>query len=204
MKKISIFIPILLLVFVQSIAQTSSNNNETISQKIGNYVANQIIAQMISDGIIKSSLEVTKTKKEGSVEITIPKEPLSGFTSVPLENEGFIIGDLNGDKQNDIIVPVFSEFGASGSKTEYYVFIYDQNKYNYIRKIISNEFANLIKESENETGDFQIEKIENESIVGTSNIWTVEDAHCCPSLHYKAKFSLINGLELIEKTKTQE
>lgn len=170
-------------------------------QKITAHIEAEVIKKMIKDGIAPDATVIEKNMSEGKLSISVGA---AMFTFIPISEKDFIIGDLNGDGQKDIIAPVYSEFGASGTAMDYYIFVYQENTLYFFQMFSSDILGEAVKGAIGEKGNFQLTEIKDGSLLGHSDVWLNEDANCCPSLHYVALISISNGIKLIEKAQVKE
>jgi hypothetical protein len=198
----------LILIVLLSLFTISRGNNffrsgvdPTDLQKVTAHIEADIAKKMIEDGIAPDATVIEKNMSEGKLVISVGAAIV---TSVPVYEKDFIFGDLNGDGQEDIIAPVYSEFGASGSATDYYVFVYQNNTLFFFQKFSSYNLGDAVKGALGEKANFQLTEIKDGSLLGRSDVWLNEDANCCPSIHYVALISISNGIKLIEKAQVKE
>lgn len=107
------------------------------------------------------------------------------YSAVPM-----LLGDLNNDEQNDLLVSAHTEGGGTGGNgiwwNDIFVFLKENGKY----KMASvNKDMDLIDCND---GHFLMQKIENGYLVGNASCYAKEDALCCPSLNYIAQTKLLN------------
>ena len=119
---------------------------------------------------------------------------------LPLKEQGFIIGDLNNDGEKDVIAPVTEDGGGNVIPTKYYIFYLKHGHIQFFKIYDDFELGGIAGPDENSVGQFSLAEIKDNYLIGSTYIWTSEDAHCCPSLHYNVKISIANGLKLIDKT----
>lgn len=198
----------LILIVLLSLFTSGRGNNFIRSfvdpadlQKVTAHIEADIVKKMIEDGIAPDATVFEKNMTEGKLIISVGA---AMSTSVPVSEKDFIIGDLDGDGQEDIIAPVYSEYGASSSETDYYVFVYQNNTLYFYQKFSSDILGEAVKGALGEKANFQLTEIKDGSLLGNSDVWLNEDANCCPSLHYVALISISNGIKLIEKAQLTE
>lgn len=101
-----------------------------------------------------------------------------------------LMGDMNGDGKNDMLMSVQTEGGGTGGNMywdDHFLFIEgkDGNK----------ELADVKSDPEllDGAGYFVPKKIADQTITGIGNAYAEDDGHCCPSLYYSMQIQLVGG-----------
>ncbi len=115
-----------------------------------------------------------------------------------LKNEN-VIGDLNNDGQEDVIVKVYSNTGGNTDYLDLYVFLQQASSWKLL----------LVKSSSDEDikgcqiGQYVPLTISNGFLIGESSCFLQSDPRCCPSLFYKTTLKLQNNqLVFVRKERT--
>lgn len=122
------------------------------------------------------------------VTITIP---LTGekelYGAIPV-----LMGDLNKDKKEDLLITAHNEFGNSASQ-DIFIFINEGDNYSLASVTDNRDLMDC-------RGYFRARKIVNNYIEGNSSCYSSDDAECCPSLHYETKLVFSDdSLRLVSK-----
>lgn len=109
-----------------------------------------------------------------------------------------LVGDVNGDGANDMLISVHTEGGGGGGNIwwdDYFLFLATHNGADSLANVKSD--ADIMDGS----GYFFPENISNQVITGVGNDYAKSDGHCCPSLYYRMHVRLSKGqLTTIDKT----
>ena len=124
------------------------------------------------------------------------------YHEIPKE-KGFVKGDLNGDKKDDIIVSVNSNSGGTAEWNEIFVFLTNKDTILFDKTYKDDELAQAHCNSGGAYGRYFIYSIVNSIVIGESWCWTNNDAHCCPSSKYTTeyKYEKDKGFIFSKKTK---
>jgi len=175
-----------------------------IYEEISNYLKTLCINEILSSETFTDKGEIDYSVSDGKLMISTPEILLATRYYIPSEVNHFFVGDINGDFNNDIIAPVYMEFGAGGSSTDYYIFVYQVNTYSLYKKLSTSELGEVARGTTGEYGSFTLTKISNNELIGTCDVWTLNDPRCCPSLHYTARISIVNRMRLIKREQYTE
>ena len=121
---------------------------------------------------------------------------LVAYISLVTDINPIIVGDMNGDGINDMLVSVPTEGGGVGgndSWDDHFLFIAHPDGY---------RLADVKGDGEimDGSGYFFPKEIANQTITGIGNGYADSDGHCCPSLFYNIRVRLKDGqMVTIEK-----
>ncbi len=110
---------------------------------------------------------------------------ICGYHLIP-KASGLIRGDINGDGNDDVIVPVSSNGGGTAVWDDLFFFLSDQKTLASYIMFNSSELASC----GNGGGKFEVKAIAAAFIVGESQCYAEDDPSCCPSLKYKTEYKL--------------
>jgi hypothetical protein len=175
-----------------------------IYEEITNYLKTLFINEIISTEVVTNKGDIDYSVSDGKLVLSTPQEIGSTSYYIPTEVNHFFVGDINGDFNNDIIAPVYMEFGAGGSSIDYYIYLYQDYTYTFYKKISKFDLGEVARGTTGEFGEFTLTKIYNNELIGNCEVWTLNDPRCCPSLHYRARISLVNGMRLIKREQYTE
>lgn len=201
MKKFTILV--LCLLFFGCNAQDSGNSESSVSSSTEIDIFQTLIQNLKTHQLS----EYYNNKSEYNIE----EEDATDYANISVRaKEGYVVanyyfskvendlikGDLNGDKIDDIIVSVISNFGGNSDFTNYFLFESTDNYY-----VLSNpESWEIENHCQGEPyGMLIIKKIENNKIIGESNCLTEDDPRCCPSKIYETIFTIQKG-KLVHET----
>lgn len=117
----------------------------------------------------------------------------SRTTTIPRLKKNCLMGDLNNDNLEDLVVSVKDYSGGNAVTTYLFVFTNSNGKYHLTDVKTEHDLCGCRSDNSTGFGSFIPHKIEGGNLVGESYCYLEEDASCCPSLHYRAKVSLQNG-----------
>lgn len=123
----------------------------------------------------------------------------SGGTYVVPFEKNYIKGDLNGDSQDDYVIPVYATGGGSSEWREIFVFISKNKRLEYFKMYSSFDLAHCDSKGSN-GGQFYPNKISNSILTGESYCYLESDPHCCPSIKMQAQYKFDNGLIFSNQT----
>ena len=105
------------------------------------------------------------------------------------DEKRLLIGDLNDDDIDDLLISVYTEGGGVGALSQRWndYFIFLKEKRNYILTTIVSDKE--LVDCEN-GGRFMPINIKNGYINGVSYCYKIDDPSCCPSLTFSAKLKL--------------
>lgn len=128
------------------------------------------------------------------------------YTSGPLNtipfSTNFIKGDLNGDKIDDLVIPVYSTGGGSAEWREIFVFTTNNGKLDFFKMYSSFDLGHC-QAGGSHDGQFYPEKISNGILSGESYCYKSEDPHCCPSFKFATEYKFDKGLTFLNQTKKE-
>lgn len=110
---------------------------------------------------------------------------------------GFIKGDLNGDKSDDIVIPVNSTSGGTAFWEDIFVFISSEGKPALFKIYSSFDLGNC-KPGGSNTGQFFPKKIMNSVLIGESICYKPDDGHLGPSYRFTTEYKFDNGLVFLK------
>jgi hypothetical protein len=214
-QKIKNILIIYFLLFISCNNQNSKSTNSQVSsfpkgvEKIKDTVAfinNSIInyyeniAKYCYDGAtlkIDSALSDNRKTFELDIvedsEISTKIEPSFEHHSFPIRN--FIYGDLNGDKNNDIVVEVDADLhgGSMSHYKDIFLFITNDNKLCLHKKVYKS--YDLGKCSyDGAPSNFIPTSIENMMLIGKTYCYKEYDPLCCPSLKFRTTYYFRDNL----------
>lgn len=107
-----------------------------------------------------------------------------------IDKKNKIVADFDEDGMSDIIIQVHSEHGASGTTSNWYLFLKRDRGYEFTNQFDLNGlvFENIPKIKDAWNGRFNFEKTEGNLLVGNSYYFTSGDAYCCPTLYAAEKY----------------
>jgi hypothetical protein len=123
------------------------------------------------------------------------------LNTIPFSSK-YIKGDLNGDKVDDIVIPVYSTGGGSAEWQEVFVFISNNSKLDFFKMYSSFDLGHC-QAGGSHDGQFYSEKISNAILIGESFCYKREDPHCCPSFKFTTQYKFDNGLTFSNQTKKE-
>ena len=110
----------------------------------------------------------------------------------------FMIGKLNDDNVNDVIVSVYSTEGGNKGWVDMFVFISKNNHLYFYKKYTSYDLG-ICKKTKSK-GAFYPSAIVHKTLVGDTHGYTKNDPGCCPSLNYNTRFKFDKGFKMISQT----
>ena len=114
----------------------------------------------------------------------------------------YIKGDLNGDKLDDLLIPVYSTGGGSSEWYEFFVFISNNGKLDFFKMYTSFDLGHC-QPGGSHDGQFFPDEIRNGILSGQSVCYSPEDGHLSPSFSYSTKYKFDNGLKFLSQTKEE-
>lgn len=187
---------------------TNQNNSK---YEFGKSIEDEIQKYYLS--VYKEKSRIEKTYNDSTVELNLYKVPdeidTTEFLLIALifpriknsnlyGSEGVLVGDLNGDNNQEIIVAVQNE-GAYGGNLwwqDFFVFNLVDNKYKLLSVNNDGDISGCSQ------GIFRAREIKNGILVGESQCYDENDPHCCPSLSYRTEVKMINdSLVFFKKSK---
>lgn len=205
----------IVIVILFSCGQGKSNKNQSESKTDGNLKIMPVDTTVINKVLIdyytgefqktksdepQSQLKIDTTESGIELKIIIDPAYSSGpLNTIPFSSK-YIKGDLNNDKVDDIVVPVYSTGGGSEDWFEIFIFVSLNGKLDFFKMYTSYELGNC-DSTVSLGGEFFPISIKNGILIGESYCWVRNDPHCCPSLNYKTKLKFNNGFVLLNQTK---
>jgi hypothetical protein len=121
------------------------------------------------------------------INIIIPKKPFQTlYGATPT-----LRGDLNRDKNDELVVSVHTEGGGTGgnglSSQDIFVFERKNNKYVLLSFTPDAELSNC------PSGYFRATSIHDGLLIGASSCYKDDDPRCCPTLNFETSCALKNG-----------
>ena len=191
--------------------RTSGNEKQTAENKIidDTTLLNNKIADYYTKEFEKTKSNEPQSKfkidtTEDGIELKIIIDTNSIFAqlnTIPFSKH-FIKGDLNGDKVDDIIIPVYSTGGGTAEWHEIFLFTSKNGKLDFLKMYSSFDLGHCQKGGSHD-GQFYPEKITNGILIGESYCYKPEDAHCCPSFKFTTQYKFDNGLTFLTQTKKE-
>lgn len=166
-----------------TVAKTAQLNLEIVNQIIDRFKSRYPKSQMKkteNDSVIELSFANTKRSMDND------GQPFLYVTISKIN--GFLIGDLTGDKNNEVVALPKLTQGGSGFWQELFVFSREKGSYRYVTSISSMDVARCTRNSYN--GIFYPKKISGGFITGRSRCYTDDDASCCPSVDQETRLIL--------------
>jgi hypothetical protein len=147
--------------------------------------------EIVSDSSIDITYSAipTSTDDYGGflINIIIPKQPfqiLYGATPI-------LRGDLNRDKNDELVVIVHTEGGGTGGNglisQDIFVFEKKNGKYVLLSFTPDTELSNC------PSGYFRATSIQNGFLIGASSCYKDDDPRCCPTLNFETTCALKDG-----------
>lgn len=151
------------------------------------YSENARIVEIETDISIELTFyNIPKSSKETDyllMEAVIPK-----IKSINKEKQ-ILIGHLNDDETDDLLISVSVEGGGVGSLPQkgkdYFIFLNENNRFILTKIVSDKELVNCEL-----GGRFSASKIENGQLVGISYCYDENDPNCCPSLAFVTELKL--------------
>ena len=128
-----------------------------------------------------------------------PEDSSSGAINVIPQPKDYIKGDLNGDKLDDYVVPVYATGGGTAEWREIFVFVSRNGKLEYSKMYSSFELAHCTEKGSH-GGQFYPENIVNSILVGQSDCYKESDPHCCPSIKAIVEYKFNDSLTFFKQT----
>lgn len=206
-----LLITILIIFFSCGQTTTEKGNTNTRKESNGNSTDDTTIIKNFIIEHYKTEYEKTKPNDpEERFTIDMTEEGISlvvqhetygpgDMNTIPFSQE-FIKGDLNGDKLDDYVIPVYSGSGGLEDWLDIFLFVKNKGKLDFVKKYTSFSLANCQKKSI-VNGQFYPENITNGVLVGKSTCYKRSDSRCCPSENFLVQYKFENGLVLLSKTK---
>lgn len=129
--------------------------------------------------------EILDADYGGIIVQTKDEFPITSTYNYSKKREDLVMGDLNSDGVDDIIVAVESNFGGNSSFINYYYFQSENGQYKLVNPT-SWEIESYCKDEP--YGAFFIEEISDGKIIGESRCLKETDPRCCPSVIYTTTF----------------
>jgi hypothetical protein len=205
--------------------KSSKTEKETVANAITNYgvYAEDVLIYIVTDLILRGHyptdsivnerndtllIERVEDKNETVIRIRISEE-FSLADTYYIGKKNKIVADFDEDGKNDIIIQVHSEHGASGTASNWFLFLNRDKGYEFTNQFDLNGlvFENTPKIKDAWNGRFNFEKVEGNILIGNSYYFTSGDAYCCPSIFAteKYKYNLkTNNFELVNQSKLEK
>jgi hypothetical protein len=151
----------------------------------------------------KNRLRIDTTgDKEIQVKTMFDSTSTEGSLNIIPVAAKFLKGDLNGDKRNDYIIPVYSTGGGNVSWTELFVFTSNNGQLNMMRMYSSYDLGHC-EATGGIDGQFFPEKIDSSGLlVGESACYALNDPSCCPTIKWTTRYKVSNNtLTLADQVK---
>jgi hypothetical protein len=150
----------------------------------------------------QAQFKVDTTEDGIELKTILDTAEISGPLNIIPFSKNFIIGDLNSDKIDDIVIPVYSTSGGSAQWRDIFVFTSDNGKLNFFKMYSSFDLGHC-QEGGSHDGQFYPEKIVNGVLTGESHCYKSEDGHCCPSFKFTTEYKFDKGLKFLNQTKKE-
>ena len=195
--------------------ENAINNNCVYAEDELTYIVTDLILRghYPTDSIVNERndtlfIERVEDKKETVITIRISEE-FSLADTYYIGKKNKIVADFDEDGKSDIIIQVHSEHGASGTASNWFLFLNRDKGYEFTNQFDLNGlvFENLPQIKDAWSGRFNLEKTEGNILVGNSYYFTSGDAYCCPSIYAteKYKYNLKkNNFELVNQSKLEK
>lgn len=149
----------------------------------------------------QSQLKIDTTTDGIELKLFLDATSASGeLNTIPFSKD-FIKGDLNGDKINEVLVPVYSTGGGTAEWQEIFVFTSSQSRLKFYKMISSWDLAHCPEGSAD--GQFYPKQILNAILIGETYCYQPQDAHCCPSIKRTTQYKFDNGFTFLKQTKLE-
>ncbi len=178
---------------IQSFTDTTFINNTIIdyyNKEFQNQTANEPLTQLKTD------------TSEAGIELSTILDTLGmpgPLNIIPFSSEYFK-GDINNDKVEDYVIPVYATGGGTAEWEEIFVFISKNNKLEFF-KMYSSFSLGHCEPGGSHDGQFYPEKIDNGIISGHSVCYARDDGHLSPSFSFTTNYKFDNGLIFLNQTK---
>ncbi len=177
-----------------------ADDTTVINNSIINYYSKEFLKTKSNEEQAQFKIDTTEDGIE--LKTILDTNDIAGPLNTTPTSSKFIKGDLNSDKIDDVIIPVYSTGGGSAEWQEIFVFISNNGKLDFLKMYSSFDLGHC-QAGGSHDGQFYPEKISNAILIGESYCYKAEDPHCCPSFKFTTQYKFDNGLTFLNQTKKE-
>lgn len=188
-----------LICFLNCQGQNQKTTKETHATGIDNSIF-QTLKGVLKEQSKEMKIEEFDDVNSISLNLSMDGTPYGGYY-FSKKKEDQIMGDLNADGTEDIIVSVESNSGGNSTYTNYYLFLSNKGKFELVNPNSWDIPHHCAKEP---YGSFYLKEIKDGKLIGESWCLTEEDPRCCPSMIYTTIFELKAGKPVWKSTEFKQ